>query len=149
MTPTEQDLERAWGPLEPFSSRCSVVRACMAMHASGQVSELTAKLTAVDTMRVRIREFGGCDCSDYEVRFAIYKAILGGQCFTSMNSLILCLAAKHDVAVKVKISEMERSQMSALQIKLTAEDAAQVRARRRMSHLLLALAPAHAEAPAP
>jgi hypothetical protein len=43
-----------------------------------------------------------------------------------MNSLILCLAAKHDVAVKVKISEMERSQMSALQIKLTAEEAARL-----------------------
>ncbi|MFK5283729.1 hypothetical protein ACI3PL_29550, partial [Lacticaseibacillus paracasei] len=70
MTPTKHDLERAWGPLEPFSSRCAVVHACMAMHASGQVSELTAKLTAVDALRFRIRELGMDDCSNHEVSYA-------------------------------------------------------------------------------
>lgn len=74
MTPTKHDIERAWGPLEPFSSRCAVVRACMAMHATGQVSELTAKLTAVYSLRFRIRELGGRDCDDEDLLFAICTA---------------------------------------------------------------------------
>jgi len=126
MTPTKHDLERAWGPLEPFSSRCAVVRACMEMHATGQVSELTAKLTAVDALRFRIRELGMEDCSNYEVSYAVYRAVLGEPDWTRLHALILSLARKHDAAMRGKISEMERSQLSALQIKLAAEDAARL-----------------------
>ncbi len=126
MTPTKHDLERAWGPLEPFSSRCAVVHACMAMHASGQVSELTAKLTAVDALRFRIRELGMDDCSNHEVSYAVYRAVLGEPDWTRLYALILSLATKHEAAMRGKISEMERSQLSAFQIKITAEDAARL-----------------------
>ncbi len=126
MTPTKHDLERAWGPLEPFSSRCAVVHACMAMHASGQVSELTAKLTAVDALRFRIRELGMDDCSNHEVSYAVYRAVLGEPDWTRLHALILSLATKHEAAMRGKISEMERSQLSAFQIKITAEDAARL-----------------------
>ena len=126
MTPTKHDIERAWGPLEPFSSRCAVVRACMAMHATGQVSELTAKLTAVDSLRFRIREWGMEDCSYHDVSYAVYRAVLGEPDWTRLHALILSLVGKHDAAMRGKISDMARSQMSALQIKLTSEEAARL-----------------------
>ena len=126
MTPTKHDIERAWGPLEPFSSRCAVVRACMAMHATGQVSELTAKLTAVDSLRFRIRELGMEDCSNHEVTYAVYRAVLGEPDWIRLHALILSLATKHEAAMRGKISDMARSQMSALQIKLTSEEAARL-----------------------
>jgi len=97
------------------------------MHASGQVSELTAKLTAVDSLRFRIRELGMDDCgSNHEVSYAVYRAVLGEPDWTRLHALILSLATKHEAAMRGKISEMERSQLSAFQIKITAEDAARL-----------------------
>ena len=126
MTPTKHDIERAWGPLEPFCSRCAVVRACMAMHATGQGSERSAKLTAVDSLRFRIRELGMEDCSNHEVTYAVYRAVLGEPDWIRLHALILSLATKHEAAMRGKISDMARSQMSALQIKLTSEEAARL-----------------------
>lgn len=129
MTPTKHDIERAWGPLEPFSSRCSVVRACMAMHASGQVSELTAKLTAVDALRFRIRELGGRDCDDEDLFFAIraaaqYSPQVGE--YGPLHELIASLAKQMDTLVRCQVAAMEHRDLSAFKIKITAEDAARL-----------------------
>lgn len=129
MSPTKHDLERAWGPLEPFSSRCAVVRACMAMHATGQVSELTAKLTTVDALRFRIRELGGRDCDDEDLFFAIraaaqYSPQVGE--YGPLHALIASLAKQMDTLVRCQVAAMERRDLSAFKIKITAEDAARL-----------------------
>ena len=110
MTPTKHDLERAWGPLEPFFSRCAVVRACMAMHATGQVSELTAKLTAVDALRFRIRELGGRDCDDEDLFFAIraaaqYSPQVGE--YGPLHELIASLAKQMDTLVRCQVAALD------------------------------------------
>lgn len=126
MTPTKHDLERAWAPLEHVVRRNELIHACMDLHASGRLSELTAKLTAIDALRFRIRESGMEDCSNHEVSYAVYRAVLGEPDWTRLHALILSLATKHEAAMRGKISEMERSQLSAFQIKITAEDAARL-----------------------
>ncbi len=126
MTPTKHDIERAWGPLEPFSSRCAVVRACMAMHATGQVSELTAKLTAVDSLRFRIRELGGRDCDDEDLLFAIRTAAQHSPVgeYGPLHALIASMA--NHMITRCQVAAMEHRDLSAFKIKLTAEDAARL-----------------------
>ena len=128
MTPTKHDIERAWGPLEPFSSRCAVVRACMAMHATGQVSELTAKLTAVDSLRFRIRELGGRDCDDEDLLFAIRTAAQHSPVgeYGPLHALIASMANHMITLVRCQVAAMEHRDLSAFKIKLTAEDAARL-----------------------
>lgn len=126
MTPTKHDLELAWAPLEHVVRRNELIHACMDLHASGRLSELTAKLTAIDTLRFRIRESGMEDCSNHDVSYAVYRAVLGEPDWTRLHALILSLATKHDAVMREKISETARSQLSALQIKLTSEEAARL-----------------------
>ena len=126
MTPTEHDLDRAWEPLARFVRNNALIHACMDLHASGRLSELTAKLTAVDALRFRLRELGGRDCDNEDLLFAIRTAALHspqvGE-YGPLHALIASLAKQMDTLVRRQVSEMERSQLSAFKIKLTAEDA--------------------------
>jgi hypothetical protein len=100
----------------------------MAMHARGSLSELTAKLTAIDALRFRIRELGGRDCDDEDLLFAIRTAAQHSPVgeYGPLHALIASMANHMITLVRCQVAAMEHRDLSAFKIKLTAEDAARL-----------------------
>lgn len=92
MKPTRDELQRAWGPLGQLVLASAHVGACEDMHARGAISELTAKLHALDALRERVRDLGGRDFADDYVRGPIVSAASGD--FSPLHSLIFALAGQ-------------------------------------------------------
>ena len=121
MKPTAAELELAWGPLAELVRRDPHIRGYQHLHASGSLSELTAKLAAVDSLRETIRACGGLDGLDSVVVAVVRRAVhCDHNVATSkpLNDLIISLADEASRLFCTKADALDREGLSKIKIEV-------------------------------
>lgn len=115
--PTREEFDRAWSPLESLTGRHSSVHAWACQHADGQLSELTAKLGAVDALRNQVRRLKGQDCGDGPVRIAVQLAVHGPADAANLeflHTLMVSLGQQVETLMRQRNDELDRFLLSSM-----------------------------------
>ena len=101
----------------PDDRRHSNVHTWACQHADGQLSELTAKLGAVDALRNQVRRLKGQDCGDGLVRIAVQLAVHGPADAANLeflHTLIMSLGQQVETLMRERNDELDRGLLSSV-----------------------------------